>query len=94
MYKVLVKYTEEERAAFIRKHEAEWQRVGSQIESTRKQLRISQKRLAKAAGICVNTLRKLERGKYITRFRTVAASCINSLKVIAYNDLLKAENHV
>ena len=94
MYKVYVKYNAEERAAYIRKHEAEWKAIGSQIESTRKKLRISQKRLAQAAGICDKTLRKLERGQYITRFRTVASSCINSLRAIAYSDLLTVTNHM
>ncbi len=94
MYKVYVKYNAEERAAYIRKHEAEWKAIGSQIENARKKLRISQKRLAQAAGICDKTLRKLERGQYITRFRTVAASCINSLRAIAYSDLLIATNQL
>ena len=90
MRKIVVQYTQEERDEFIRKHEAEWKCVGSQIQGIRKHLRISQNRLAKTAGICDKTLRKLERGQYITRFRTVAASCMNSLGVIAYSDLLKA----
>ncbi len=89
MYRVYVKYTDAERAAFIRKYEKEWRRVGSEIHAIRKRLRISQKRLAQAAGICDKTLRKLERGQYITRFRTVAASCKNSLLAIAYSDLLR-----
>ncbi len=91
MYKVFVRYTENERAAFIRKHEAEWKEVGAQIKNIRTQLRISQKRLAQAAGICDKTLRKLERGQYITRFKTVAASCKNSLLAIAYADLITAK---
>ena len=90
MYKVYVKYTKEERAAYTRKHEEEWKRVGAEIHATRLQLRISQKRLAQAAGICDKTLRKLERGQYITRFKTVAASCESALQVIAYEDFLKA----
>ncbi len=94
MYKVYVRYDEAERAAFFKKHEAEWKAVGTQIETIRKQLRISQKRLAEAAGICDKTLRKLERGLYITRFRTVAASCMNSLMAIAYCDLLKIANRM
>ena len=91
MYKVFVRYTENERAAFIRKHEAEWKEVGAQIKNIRTRLRISQKRLAQAAGICDKTLRKLERGQYITRFKTVAASCKNSLLAIAYADLFTAQ---
>ena len=87
MYKVFIRYTDDERAVFIRKHEAEWKEVGAQIKSIRTQLRISQKRLARAAGICDKTLRKLERGQYITRFKTVVASCKNSLLAIAYADL-------
>ena len=90
MYKVYVKYTAEERAAYIRKHEDEWKRVGTDIHTIREQLRISQKRLAQAAGICDSTLRKLERGQYITRFKTVAASCESALLVIAYEGFLKA----
>ena len=91
MYKVFIRYTDDERAAFIRKHEAEWKEVGAQIKSIRTQLRISQKRLAQAAGICDKTLQKLERGQYITRFKTVAASCKNSLLAMAYSDLLAAK---
>ena len=91
MYKVFVRYTENERAAFIRKHEAEWKEVGAQIKNIRTRLRISQKRLAQAAGICDKTLRKLERGQYITRFKTVSASCKNSLLAIAYADLFTAQ---
>ncbi len=89
MRKYYVTYTAEERAAFIRKHEAEWRRVGNEIHSIREQLRVSQKQLAQAAGICDKTLRKLERGQYITRFKTVAASCRNSLQAIAYSDFIK-----
>lgn len=87
MYRVYYEYTDAERAAFFKKHEEEWRRVGAEIRAIRKHLRISQKQLAKAAGICVGTLRKLEQGLYITRFRTVAASCKNSLLAIAYADL-------
>ncbi len=89
MRKYFVVYTEAERAAFIKKHEEEWKRIGTEILTIRQQLRISQKRLAQAAGICDKTLRKLERGQYITRFKTVAASCRNSLLAIAYGDLLR-----
>lgn len=92
MYKVYVKYTESERAAFIRKHEEEWKRVGVEIKEIRQHLRVSQKKLAKAAGICDRTLRKLERGQYITRFKTVVASCKNSLLTIAYDYFLRAKN--
>ena len=91
MYKVFVQYTDEERTAFIRKHEAEWKETGDRIRTIRIQLRISQKKLAKAAGICDKTLRKLEHGKYITRFKTVSKSCINSLLAIAYSDLLRIQ---
>lgn len=87
MYRVYYEYTDAERAAFFKKHEEEWRRVGAEIRAIRKQLRISQKRLAQAAGICDKTLRKLERGQYITRFKTVAASCKNSLLAFAYADL-------
>ena len=87
MRKIIIQYSEAERADFIRKHEAEWKEVGAQIKSIRTQLRISQMRLARAAGICDKTLRKLERGQYITRFKTVVASCKNSLLAIAYADL-------
>lgn len=89
MYKIYVKYTDDERAAFIRKHEEEWKRVGTEIHAARMQLRISQKRLAQAAGICDKTLRKLERGQYITRFKTVAVSCWNALLTITYADFLR-----
>ena len=89
MYKIYVKYTKEERAAFIRKHEEEWKRVGTEIHAARMQLRISQKRLAQAAGICDKTLRKLERGQYIPRFKTVAVSCWNALLTITYADFLR-----
>lgn len=89
MRKYFIVYTETERAAFIRRHEEEWRRVGNEIKTIRQHLRISQKRLAQAAGICDKTLRKLERGQYITRFKTVAASCKNSLLAIAYSDFLR-----
>jgi len=88
MYKVYVKYTESERAAFIKKHEAEWKRVGAEIYNLRTRLRVSQKQLAKAAGICENTLRKLERGQYIARFKTVVSSCRNALLTIAYGEII------
>ena len=91
MRKVVVQYSDEERLAFIRKHEAEWRTVGTLIFNIRTELRISQERLAKEAGICVNTLRKLEKGQYIRRFKTVVASCKNSLLAIAYADLFSAK---
>ena len=89
MRKIIIQYTEEEHAAFVRKHEAEWKSVGAKIQFIRTQLRISQKRLAKAVGICVNTLRKLERGQYITRFKTISRSCVNWLRAVACNDFLR-----
>ena len=91
MRKVVVQYSDEERLAFIRKHEAEWRTVGTLIFNIRTELRISQQRLASEAGICVNTLRILERGQYIRRFKTVVASCKNSLLAIAYADLFSAK---
>lgn len=91
MYKVYVKYTESERAAFIKKHEAEWKRVGAEIYDLRTQLHISQKRLAEEAGICDNTLRKLERGQYIARFKTVVSSCRNALSTIAYGIIFRIQ---
>ena len=91
MRRVVVQYSDEERLAFIKKHEVEWRTVGTLIFNIRTELRISQQRLASEAGICVNTLRKLERGQYIRRFKTVVASCKNSLLAIAYADLFSAK---
>ena len=91
MRKVVVQYSDEERLAFIRKHEAEWRTVGTLIFNIRTELRISQQRLASEAGIWVTPLPKLERGQYIRRFKTVVASCKNSLLAIAYADLFSAK---
>ena len=94
MRKVVVQYSDEERLAFIRKHEAEWRTVGTLIFNIRTELRISQDRLAREAGICVNTLRKLEKGQYIRRFKLVSRSCINSLIAIVYDDFIRTTQGV
>ena len=80
--------SEAEFKKFIAKHQEEWLRVGQQVSSVRKKLRVSQKVLAQRAGICVATLRKLELGKYIRRFKPISYSCLNALKTFGYEDLL------
>ena len=49
MRRVVVQYSDEERLAFIKKHEVEWRTVGTLIFNIRTELRISQERLAKEA---------------------------------------------
>ena len=82
------KRTIEEYNRFVTKHQEEWLRVGYQILTIRKILRVSQKELAKRAGICVATLHKLERGAYIRRFKPISSSCINALKTFGYEGLI------
>lgn len=53
--------------------------TGEYIKKIRIELNLSQKCLAKQAGIAINTLRKLEKGQYIRRYKTVVASCFNAL---------------
>lgn len=86
------KRTPAEQAKFENKHKEEWAEVGSRISKTRKDLRISQAKLAKMAGICAATLRKLERGLYITRFKPISKSCLNALQTVGYRDMLNTIN--
>ena len=46
-------YTDKEWLDFCKKHSAEWEAMGTKIKNIRTQLRISQNRLAREAGICV-----------------------------------------
>ena len=87
MSKFYVRRTAAEFKAFCKKHQAEWTETGTKINDLRIGLRLSKKALAKMAGICVNTLTKLERGQYITRFKPVSHSCLNALESISYRDL-------
>lgn len=84
----MIKRTPEEQAKFEEKHKEEWATTGSKILEARRKLRISQVKLAKMAGICAKTLRKLERGLYITRFRAISQSCLNALRAVGYRDML------
>ena len=76
---------------FILKHQEEWLRIGQKVASMRKKLRVSQVDLAKRAGICAATLRKLETGRYITRFKPISTSCLNALKALGYEGLLATQ---
>lgn len=82
-------YTDKEWQAFLKKHSAEWEAMGAKIKNIRTQLRISQNRLAREAGICTRTLAKLENGKYIRRFKVVSTSCLNALIKIYQHDRIE-----
>ena len=82
-------YTDKEWQEFCKKHSAEWEAMGTKIKNIRTQLRISQNRLAREAGICARTLAKLENGKYIRRFKVVSTSCLNALIKIYQHDQIK-----
>lgn len=81
-YVVYRKPSIEEWNAFVKKHQDEWIRTGNMIKTCRETLRISKAALARDSGICAKTLSKLENGKYIRRFKTVARSCMNALTKI------------
>lgn len=72
--------TETQIKAFFRKNAPVWKETGRVIKLIRLQLKMSRKELAKQAGIAPQTLRKLENGKYIRRFKTVSKSCLNALE--------------
>lgn len=82
-------YTDKEWQEFLKKHSAEWEAMGAKIKNIRTQLRISQNRLAREAGICTRTLAKLENGKYIRRFKVVSTSCLNALIKIYQHDQIE-----
>lgn len=84
---VLQRYSPEERAAYIAEHQDEWNETGARIKELRETLRISKKQLAEDAGISTKTLRKLERGQFIERFKAISRSCINALEKIYYKSL-------
>ena len=88
----MIRRTPEEQAKFEEKHQAEWVSTGSKILEARKNLRISQVKLAEMAGICPQTLRKLEHGRYITRFKPISQSCINALALTGCLDLIASSN--
>lgn len=87
-----IKRTPDEQAKFEEKHKEEWATTGSKILEARKNLRISQAKLAAMAGICAQTLRKLERGCYITRFKPISKSCINALALTGCLDMMASSN--
>ena len=89
----MIKRTPDEQAKFEEKHQAEWASIGTKIFETRQKLRISQAKLASMAGICPQTLRKLEHGRYITRFKPISQSCINALALTGCLDLI-ASSHL
>lgn len=88
----MIKRTPEEQTKFEAKHQAEWTAIGTKIFEARKKLRISQAKLANKAGICAQTLRKLERGIYITRFKPISKSCINALALTGCLDMLTSNS--
>lgn len=65
---------------FIREHKEEWLQLGQAVKKQREDHHLSQKVLAAKAGICVQTLRRLETGQYIRRVRAVYNSCLNALE--------------
>lgn len=87
-----IKRTPTEQAKFEEKHKAEWVSTGSKILEARKKLRISQSKLASMAGICAQTLSKLERGMYITRFKPISKSCINALALTGCLDMMTSNS--
>lgn len=87
-----IKRTPDEQAKFEEKHKEEWATTGSKILEARQKLRISQIKLASMAGICPQTLRKLERGCYITRFKPISKSCINALALTGCLDMMTSNN--
>ena len=62
--------------------------VGSKIKELRTTARLAQTELAAKAGIAVGTLRKLERGQYIRRFKTVAHSCFNAIRAFMFSNCM------
>ena len=88
----MIRRTQEEQAKFEAKHKAEWASTGTKIFEARKKLRISQAKLANMAGICPQTLRKLERGCYITRFKPISKSCINALALTGCLDMMTSNS--
>ena len=89
--KCYVRRTEAEWQAFWAKHHDEWEATGAEIKRLRSELQMSKARLAKTAGICPQTLTKLENGLYITRFKPISKSCLNILAAVnrlGYRDAL------
>ena len=78
---MLPELTKAQIRAFFRKNASTWKNTGNAIKEMRLQLKISRRELAKRAGIAPQTLKKLENGKYIRRFKTVSKSCINALEL-------------
>lgn len=88
------KKTPAEWEAFVAANKAVWEVTGETIRSTREKLKMTKKALAEAAGICVKTLTKLEKGQYIRRFATVSRSCLNALGVNALIEYMALEKIV
>ena len=88
MIKVKYVRTEEEKARFYAKHQKEWTEIGEKIKKLREALHLSRCKLAKLAGICDRTLKKLENGQYITRYKAISKSCLNALENEAYKTLI------
>lgn len=85
---MLPELTKAQIKAFFKKNSTIWKNTGNAIKEMRLELRISRKKLAEKAGISVGTLKKLENGKYIRRFKTVSKSCINALEAIKNKDAI------
>ncbi len=87
------KFTQEEKIEFFKNNSHKWKVIGNVIKNVRLELKISRKTLAKMAGISVGTLKKLEYGRYIRRFKVVSKSCLNALEgVINKNNLVWIKN--
>lgn len=83
-YILVRKKTAAEWQKFVDDHKSEWIAAGNSVKALRESLKMSKAALAKEAGICVGTLRKLEQGKYIRRFKTIYKACRNALLKIYY----------
>lgn len=80
--------------AYVAAKKPMWEETGTRIRTIRENLKISKKALAKAAGICVKTLTKLENGQFIRRFKTVSKSCLNALGFNAYKEFAELQEIV